>query len=154
MGKLAIKAWDATKGAITSFFSSNPTAAARLLKRVGAPSGGIGSVLAAAKQNPVTAAFIALEAGQAGYALIEALREEYPDMMHQLEQISHVADEVTEDTPISDISKFSDELAMLDDLSAQVGGDARMYNLINCVKMAINNPAILKLREQVQAIRR
>lgn len=154
MGRALLSIFDKAKTSLVSFFTSNPTAAARISKRIGVPDGNIGKIMKAARENPVTAAFVALEAGSLGVELLAALREEHPEMVAQLEQIAMKPDQVDDNVPLSDLEKYKDEIGILDDVSAILGGDRNMYAVLKAVQMIQENNNILVLRERIQSFNR
>jgi hypothetical protein len=154
MIKLITMAFDKALPALRTFFTSNGAAASRLAKRIGSNDGNIAGILAAARANPVTAAFVALEAGELGADLLSALRTEHPEMVSQLEIVSAPVDSVDDNSTLSDLEKFKDEIDMLDDMSAILGGDNNLYAMLKCVEMVRENNNILILRERLQQFKR
>jgi hypothetical protein len=154
MGRALLSIFDTAKTGLVSFFTSNPTAATRISKRIGVPDGNISKIMKAARENPVTAAFVALEAGSLGADLLDALRDEYPEMVSQLEQIAMKPDQVDDNVPLSDLEKYKDEIGILDDVSAILGGDRNMYAVLKAAQMIQENNNILVLRERIQSFNR
>ena len=135
---------------LAEFFSASPGVTARLAKRIGLDDASPSGIIAAARANPVTAALVALEAGQAGSELLEVLRADHAEMIEQLEAINFEPDTIEADTKLSDLERYQNELDILDDASAILGGDRNLYAVLNACRMAVEDSGVLVLRERMQ----
>jgi hypothetical protein len=141
--------------AIRGVLKPGSEALGRVVKRLGLGAGAtVDTVIKAARQNPLTAAFMAYELGDVGRSIIVELSDSYPEMVSDIEAIGYKHDEVEQETPLSDLEKYADELAILDDVSAFLGGDTNMYAFFNAVAMVKENRNLLVLREKVRALSR
>lgn len=109
---------------VLKFFTKNPTKVQSVGKRLGVATASPNSLAAMAAQNPVTAALIALEMGQAGHAILEMMNEELPEEERQsiLFALPEIDAPPRRDIAITDLHKYADELADIKDVIRLDGG--------------------------------
>jgi hypothetical protein len=113
---------------------------APLAARLGMESAKISakSLATMARNNKVTAAFIAYELYGAGSEIVEEMRQADATLADIIDQLGYTPDEVSDTESVSEIGRFSEEFATITRAADALGG---LDNLVAVRKaLALSNP--------------
>jgi hypothetical protein len=110
----------------------------------------IGSIVAAAKNNPVTTALLLVEAGSMGSDALSKMTELSPEIAQLANRFGLNDDKVTSETVVTDIGRFQDEFTTIKNAANIVGGYDRLISLRHALGLEM---ATYTLYEQVKGLR-
>lgn len=124
--------------------SAAPSLVDKIAKMIGsAPNPS--AILAAARSNPVMTGLTLYQLGEIGTDAYQTLIANHPEVGEALEGMVFAADEITS-TFVGDLSKYREELELVEDAARFVGGLGNLIKLRNALNL---DPKFYALKMQL-----
>lgn len=158
MSKLGavVRVGEAAASKMRSVLAANPALVTKIGTALKRPGMSIENIVAAVKANPLTAALVIMEMGDAANEIASLVSEVDPEVGQHLVNMGFSVDPIPADGLISfaDLARYQDDVAAIDSVARDVGGIAALVRLRTVLAMSdAHFDMYFQVKELARAIR-